>query len=287
MCTGILIKTEDGKIVFGRTLEFGYPLIWKKYNKNGIRGTTGHFKGNREHYLTDGINRHGLLVATFFYPHYEKEYNNKTLNDKENVFTTDLNLLLLKYCQNISDVKKKIKDINLKLKVIHNMPFSLHWIVADLSGKSIVLEVKNGKTEVYDNPLGVITNSPTFKQHLNYNKKFGYLSVYTKVGSYSQGTGGLGLPGDSSSLSRFVRANFYKKNTPVAKSSYLGEKRLFRILHNFDIPIGSVIDPKTKEIDITEYTTVYSLNNFNHKYAPYGYIQKNNKWIQTQNPVKQ
>ena len=54
MCTGIIIRTKDGKIIFGRTLEFGLPLRWKKYSSNKIKGTVGSFPRKREYYMRDG-----------------------------------------------------------------------------------------------------------------------------------------------------------------------------------------------------------------------------------------
>jgi penicillin V acylase-like amidase (Ntn superfamily) len=73
---------------------------------------------------------------------------------------------------------------------------------------------------------------------------------------------------------------------PLPKNSEIGIESILRILHNFDIPLGSVEDKKTKELEITEYTVAYCLNDYCVRYAPYGYIEKNKTWIQTNKPVK-
>jgi len=111
-------------------------------------------------------------------------------------------------------------------------------------------------------------------------------SPYNKPNSFSEGSGAIGLPGDNTSQSRFIRAHFYNENIPIPKNSKIGMERLLRVLHNFDIPLGSVIDKKTNEKEITEYTVCYDINNFTMEYANYGYIRgKNGAWHQTTTPV--
>ena len=75
------------------------------------------------------------------------------------------------------------------------------------------------------------------------------------------------------------------------KNSKQGLEAALRVLHNFDIPLGTVVEPGTKEIEIVEYTVAYSINDYKVKYAPYGYIQKSAKnknrvWFPTSNPVE-
>ena len=286
MCTGILIRSKNDKLIFARTLEFGIPFNWIQYCDNNIIATFGNLPGKKDYYMTDGLNRHGLLVATFFFPHNDSQYNKAALTNKINIYTGNLNEYLLNNCKNVSDVIDLLPQLNILETNIDNQLFSLHWAVIDNTGKFIVLENKNGITHYYQNDANVITNSPTFPEHIQELKNFSYLSKYNKPNTLSQGTGALGLPGDSSSKSRFIRANFYQKNLPPPSNSKEGIKAILRIMHDFDIPLGSVVDRKTKQMEATQYTVAYSINDFYNKYANYGNKFIDNSWKYTENPVK-
>ena len=280
MCTGIFIKTKDGNYIFGRTLEFSIEISWVKYHIKDIIGTLGRISGINRAWLTDGLNKSGLLVATFFYPK-NFEYSNTDVSGKKTIQNLDLILYLLQNCKNVEDVTRLAPTLNVQSTMVGNQPFSVHWIACDKKGKCIVLEVKNKELTVYKNSLGVFTNSPSFPEHIASLKKFPSLS---NIGPDDpregpMGTGALGLPGDSSSISRFVRANFFKKYLFPADTRQEGFQRVFAVLRNFDIPIGSVLNPKNKVPEVTEYTVAYSLKNFHQVYAPYGYIYRNNKPI--------
>ena len=95
MCTGIFIKTKDGKFIFARTLEFGVYLKWKQFCSLNIKGTIGHFDNVKEGFMTDGLNSNGLFVGTFFFPHNDKQYPKKEDPNKINLETGDVNLYLL------------------------------------------------------------------------------------------------------------------------------------------------------------------------------------------------
>lgn len=286
MCTGFFFQTKDGKYICGRTLEFGLPLIWEQVmTNNGVYGTMGHFPNKQEWYMVDGINKEGLFVGSFFYPHYDYEYSKDEEQDKINLYTGDLNLYLLNNCGCVNDVIDRLNVLNILETNIDGTLFSLHWLVCDSSGKCVVLENKNKKLIAYQNDHGVITNSPSFPEQLDNLKKYPDLSKYNKPGSISQGSGAIGLPGDSTALSRFVRANFFNMSLIQPSNSEEGKEALIRLLHNFDIPIGSVQDNQENTIEVTQFSVSYCINDYSMKYAPYGYIQKNGLWIQTNKPV--
>ena len=282
MCTGIFIKTQDGNYIFGRTLEFGMYFIWKQICNSKFIATVGKLPNTSKEYVTDGLNKDGFLVGTFFFPHQDKQYANVEREGFINLKTGEVAEYLLQNYTSVNSVKKSVKKINIIETKIDNIPFSMHWIVCDKKGNCGVIEVKNRETIFYDNPYNVITNSPEFPQHIKNLERFSFLSPYNKPNSLSEGTGALGLPGDNTSQSRFIRAHFYRENMPTPKNM----DALFRILHNFDIPLGSVIDKKTREKEVTEYTVCYNLNKFRMDYAPYGYVRgENGKWVSTHEPV--
>ena len=286
MCTGIFIPTKNNEFIFGRTLEFGIPLTFIQICNHYLIGTIGHFNNYKNQYLLDGLNKYGLFVGVFFYPYMSSEYSKIYKNNYLNIVDGDLAYYILNNFKTINDLIQNLNTFNILQSTINNKDYSLHWIVCDKFGKCIVLEVKNKKLIYYNNPQNIITNSPSFPEHIQELKSYNFLSKYNKPNSISEGTGALGLPGDSSSESRFVRADFFRKNLLLPSDSSSGMNLIFNLLHNFDIPFGSVVNPLTKNIEVTQYTVAYSLNNFNMKYANYGYIQKNNKWQFTSTPVK-
>ena len=288
MCTGIFLKTKNGKYVFARTLEFGMPLKWIQFCSYKIKGTVGYFQNDTQNgFMTDGVNINGLFVGTFYYPHYDNQYSKHKINGKVNIETGNLNLYLLDNCKSVHDVINILHTLNIIETKIDSIAFSLHWIVCDIKGNCIVIEVKNKKTVYYYNKHNIITNSPSFPRHIVDLKNYKFLSKYNKPDSISEGTGALGLPGDSSSQSRFVRANFFRKNMPIPENTSSGIDALLRVMHNFDIPLGSVVDPKNEEKEVTQYTVAYSLNDIYSQYADYGYIvDRSGNWKQTRKPVK-
>lgn len=149
---------------------------------------------------------------------------------------------------------------------------AVHWRVADCSGRQIVVEIIGGQAHVYDNPVGVLTNAPDFQWHLtnlgNYvnllpgsgeSKAFASVSDKIQVKPLSGGSGMLGLPGDPSSPSRFVRIAVYKATAPVPADAYAAMLQSFKILESLVIPIGAVVDVNTGNPDAlitsTQFTT--------------------------------
>lgn len=286
MCTGILITTKNGNYIFGRTLEFGMYFIWQQVCNDKMIATVGRLPNSNKEYMTDGLNKDGLLVGTFFFPHHNTDYSKVERKGFINIKSGDVTKYLLENFTSVNSIKSVLPKINIIETLVDNIPFSMHWIICDKKGNCGVLEVKNKQLLFYNNPYHVITNSPEFPQHIKNIEKFSFLSPYNKPNTLSEGSGAIGLPGDNTSQSRFIRAHFYKENTPITKNSKIGMETLFRLLHNFDIPLGSVIDKKTNEKEITEYTVCYDINNFCMEYANYGYIKnKNGHWKQTRTPV--
>jgi choloylglycine hydrolase len=122
-----------------------------------------------------------------------------------------------------------------------------HWIVYDKSGKALVIEPVGGKLVLSDNPLGVFTNSPTFDWHMTNLRNYVALNPRDvppieidgeTFQSFGMGNGMLGLPGDFTPPSRFVRAAVFSTTATKAPNSQKGVFSGFHILNNFDIPKG-------------------------------------------------
>jgi choloylglycine hydrolase len=147
----------------------------------------------------------------------------------------------------IDQVKSAISNID--LVTLNHKIGSVHWRIAQPDGRMVVLEIVAGVPHFYENTLGVLTNAPGFPWHMtNLNN---YINIVPgsapdntiKKGITLQplghGSGMLGLPGDFTAPSRFVRATFFQTTSPVWPTGFQTVVQAFHILNNFDIPIGS------------------------------------------------
>lgn len=283
-CTGILLTSADGTVIHARTLEFGIDLKSqiKMIPRGHVRtGTTPDGKPGLTStakyasvgmdalgmdVIIDGVNEAGLAVGLFYFPGsagymtYTPEVADKTLAPWE------LGSWLLENFASVAEAREGLKTVVVPAVVLSQWGFSpeVHAVVRDATGVSIVVEVVGGEIKVHDAPLGVITNSPTYDWHMTNLRNYVNLSVTNvppvKVGSVTlqplgDGTGMLGLPGDGTPPSRFVRAVAYSSSMPQLATGSDTILQAFRILNNFDIPQGSVRSEKDAHGNvIAEYT---------------------------------
>jgi choloylglycine hydrolase len=155
-----------------------------------------------------------------------------------------------------------------------------HWVVYDKSGKSLVIEPVGGKLVLHDNPLGVLTNSPTFDWHMTNLRNYIALDPLgaspvkidnTTFQSFDMGDGMLGLPGDFTPPSRFVRAAVFASTATPAKDATQGIFSGFHLLNNFDIPVGAVRakSGNTAETDQTLLTVMRDPQGLRYYYKTY------------------
>jgi choloylglycine hydrolase len=147
--------------------------------------------------------------------------------------------------------------------------------VHDETGTSIVIEYVGGKLNVHDNPLGVMSNSPSFDWHMTNLRNYVNMSVNNappaKIGSVTllplgMGSGMLGVPGDFTPPSRFVRAAIYSASALPSATSDEAVNQAFHILNQFDIPKGAARDHEKDEhgnvvADYTLWTSANDLKN--------------------------
>lgn len=286
-CTGIQLKAKDGYYVSGRTVEFGMPLdiavvvIPRNYELKGSLPDGSPGLVYRTKYaavggsmfaatdIADGINEKGLTIGAFYFPNYAA-YTTITPENKSLALSpTEFSNWVLTQFATVDEVKKGINSVVIAPTTPKGWPVlpPLHYVVYDKSGNSIVIEPLNGKLKVYNNPLGVITNSPTFDWHLTNLSNYINLSPINapaptidgyKLKQFGQGSGLHGLPGDFTSPSRFVRAAFFSIVATPAENAQQNVLQAFHILNQFDIPVGSVRDVENNKVafDRTLVTTV-------------------------------
>ncbi len=265
-CTGISLTAQDGSRVVARTVEWaatpmqcGYVVaprghVHQSYTptgENGLKyksvyGYVGIYT-EYEPFVVEGVNEAGLSAGLFFFPQYGEyaPYNSadnaKTLCDMQFVSW------VLSGFSTIDQVKAALKEIDL-VTLDHKIG-AVHWRIAEPNGRMVVLEIVGGVPHFYENTLGVLTNAPGFNWHMtnlnNYvNLQPGSAPNNTiakgiTLSALGHGSGMLGLPGDFTSPSRFVRATFFQTTSPVWATGFDTVVQAFHILNNFDIPIGS------------------------------------------------
>ena len=265
-CTGISLTAQDGSNVVARTVEWaatamqcGYivaprghehqsytPTGANGLNYTGVYGYVGIYT-EYEPFVVEGVNETGLSAGLFFFPNYGdyapyvEKNNSKTLCDMQFVSW------VLSQFSSIDQVKNALANVD--LVTLNHKIGAVHWRITQPDGRMVVLEVVNGVPQFYENILGVLTNAPGFNWHMtnlnNYlNLEPGSAADHTiKKGitlqALGHGSGMLGLPGDFTSPSRFVRATFFQTTSPTWATGFETVVQAFHILNNFDIPIGS------------------------------------------------
>jgi choloylglycine hydrolase len=289
-CTGIQVQATDGSVVFARTMEFGTPLKsnilfvpraqnWISQAPNNSDGMTWQnqyaFLGvnafNKKFFI-DGVNEKGLYIGCFWFPGNAK-YQEESENTANIVTPQMLATLVLGSCATIEDVQKKISEITLvgvEFKEL-NMVLPLHWVVMDSTGKGLAIEPIGGNVVVKENPVGVFTNSPTFSWHLqnlsNYINLTPSNSQPLKIDEFiingiGQGTGLLGIPGDLTPPSRFVRAALYRNAAEKVDTTDSAINQAFLLINNISIVKGIARETSSNgktSYDHTQWTAVYDL----------------------------
>ena len=289
MCTAVTYKTKD--FYFGRTLdyefsygdeititprnyEFNFRRCGKLEKHYAIIGMA-YVAGNYPLYY-DAVNENGLAIAGLNF--VGNAYYNNYVDGKDNIAQFELIPWILGKCSTVKETRELLKNIN-----ITNEPFSdklslaqLHWIIADKDEAITVESVEEG-LKVYDNPVGVLTNNPPFdKQMFELNK---YMNLSPKspqnnfsnkldLKCYSRGMGAIGLPGDLSSQSRFVRASFVKMNSISSESERESVSQFFHILNSVDQQRGCC-DLGDGKFEVTIYTSCCNASKGIYYYTTY------------------
>lgn len=303
-CTNITLKANDNSVMVGRTMEFGpslqsrviYSPQGKSFTSKTMNGQVTKSWKAKYSYLfldffnssktVDGMNNQGLSFGYLYLPGYT-EYQQVPQGQEQNALSyLDFGDWILGNFSNVNEVKEALKNLYVFAQPAsfgseHNVVFPLHAIVTDANGKSITIEFVNGKMQVTDNVLGVLTNSPPVNWQMNNLKNYANLSPYSPEPinidgvTYSgtgQGSGAVGLPGDFTPPSRFVKMAFLVKTVEPAQNATQALNLAQHIINNADIPNGSVRGTKGKSDpnDTTQWTVFKDLKNHVLYFKSYG-----------------
>ncbi|KRL23025.1 choloylglycine hydrolase family protein [Lentilactobacillus kisonensis] len=292
MCTSVTFLSKTGDNFLARTMDFGFELKGRpvvmprdqtlpsdvldskyhlKYGFVGAGRNLGHY------ILVDGVNEKGVSAAALYFSG-EAKFADQPKAGKINIAPHEvLNLILgnASSCQELGTLLKQLNIVNAPIQLM-GKSVPLHWIVTDRTGESDVLEVTESGIHYMKNPVGVMTNSPDFNWHLK------NLSNYTElkptphparnydgyqVSSFGPGSGALGMPGDYTSVSRFIRTVYMREYTDQMTTDQTVTE-LSHVLNAVEIPKGVKIKQDGTE-DYTQYRGYMDTQNLTYYMQPY------------------
>ena len=288
MCTALSYRTKD--FYFGRTLDYefsyreevtvtprNYPI---KFHHMGLRKThyaiigMAHVEQDYPLYY-DAVNEKGLGMAGLNFVGNAKYQSFES--GKENVAQYELILWILSQCATVAQAREKLEKINVTNDAFSEAlpPAELHWMIADRK-EAITLEVMEDGIHVHDNPAGVLANNPPFEyqmfalnnyMHLSPEDPENRFSENLPLQRYSRGMGVMGLPGDWSSQSRFIRAAFVKMNSVSGEGEEESVSQFFHILDTVNQTRGTCkVD---HGLEITIYTSCCNADKGIYYYTSY------------------
>jgi choloylglycine hydrolase len=303
-CTSLMITDTNGNAYHGRTLEFSsivptsmtympagteiesFTPAGKKgktFNTNyAILGMTAQvIPTAKQITFADGMNDQGLSMKVNWFAATTDIPVNQ--DDSKILSITDFGSWVLGNFKSISELKSAIASNQTAFwvpisKEFSPNPFPMHYGIVDKTGANVVVEISNGKMNVYDNPVGVMTNGPEFPWHLqnlsnytftNVDKNTGQLGNL-KLATQDSGIALTALPSAQTSQGRFVKAAFYTTYVRKAKTPDEAMITLAHIMNNFDRPYDLTVDApggsgdgvrgKGFTSEVTLWTTMSDLN---------------------------
>lgn len=289
MCTAATYKTKD--FYMGRTLDYefsygeeititprNYPFKFRYTGEDSSHYAIigmAHVTDDYPLYY-DAVNEKGLGMAGLNF--VGNAVYGELVDGSKNVAQFEFIPWILSKCGNLDEARKALSTLNLVgTPYSDNFPAAkLHWIIADKSGAITVESVAEG-LKIYDNPVGVLTNNPPFDRQMFMLNNYMHLSPKQpknmfpeNVGleTYSRGMGALGLPGDLSSASRFVRTAFVKTNSISGEGENDSVGQFFHILGSVDQQRGCCEVAEGK-YEITIYTSCWNADKGIYYYTTY------------------
>lgn len=321
-CTAFQLRAADGSVVYCRSMEFGYPFNSKVLviprgteftgtapgGAPGLRwtatlGAVGLNVDVAPGIVADGQNEKGLAVGMLYLPGYAKYLAPDHAKASRSIGGWEVATMLLTTCGTVDDAVAALRD---KVHVAEQVfaPFGivlpLHYWIGDASGRVVIAEYVDGALRIHDNPMGTLTNSPPFDwQRINLSNYVNLSPVNVPsrrlagidVPNFGQGSGAIGLPGDLTPPSRFVRATLFSQWAAPAADGPGTVNLGFHVLNAFDIFDGAIKSdtanqtentkaflsgggpPKVVSTDTTEWVVAHDRTNRKTYVRTYGGMQ--------------
>jgi len=297
-CTSFVLTSADGSSIYGRTMEFGVetksgvslipagfkyeastgvssPMVWTaKHNVIAMNAFED------EALVADGMNQAGLAGGILYFPGFAEYAETSSGSNTSEIAPGDFLYWALSNFETVDEVRHAIEAgdvsvVGVKLEALGAIP-PFHYTLHDKSGGSIVVEPVGGELKVYENATSIMTNSPGFEWHMANLRNYVNLSPVNKdntealevaIESFGQGSGWLGLPGDPTPPSRFIRAMSFVSSVDAGETARDALNATQHILNNFDIPYGWVQPGSAQQSsgetanDYTQWSVMADLTN--------------------------
>ena len=279
-CTTMMMKDANGNAYEARTMEWsgalpdalnyfpagspiqsqapdGKPGLSFKTKHGFVAVSVKHLSSNpKQVTVAEGANDQGLSLSLNAF--FGASVPAVDSDDSKVLSALDFGAWALGSFQNVAQVKQALqnKDVSIWLPpiaLVGNKNAPIHFALWDKTGSGIVVEFSNGKVNVYDNPVGVMTNGPEFPWHLENLNNYAQLSnVYRNSGTFGSlkvnppdgGNALAGLPSTQIASGRFVKAAFYTTYVRKAKTAAEAIQTLSHVINNFDRPYDLSVDPE-------------------------------------------
>lgn len=295
MCTAMTLQIPQGNIYFGRTMDFSYPLAPQMYVAPKGWTWTNILRTHKIHnqytfmgigqdispvVFADGVNEAGFGAMALYFPGFA-QYDSIEADSSDSLSLAAVELVsfLLGQCSCVEEAAAMVR--NLRIVGIRDSLTGtvapLHWMAADAKGNCLVIEKTAEGLQLMDNPAGVLSNSPDFRWHMTNLRNYMNLSPYqqketawgeTVLTPFGQGSGTLGLPGDFTPPSRFVRALYGKSHLLPPSSKEEAVSAFFHLMEGVSLPKGSVMTDR-ETADYTQYTACISLSEKTYFFRTY------------------
>jgi choloylglycine hydrolase len=231
-------------------------------------------------YAADGMNEVGLTVGVLFFPGFAEFQQPSAAQQSMTMNSLDVANYLLGNFKTVEEVRQAMPKIrvvrNADIEKEFGSPVPIHHIVTDATGASIVIEyTKDGTLSIFDNKVGAMTNSPSYDWHLLNLRNYANLTPRgapdnrningVSLAPFGAGSGMLGLPGDFTPPSRFIRAVAFVNSMEPVEDAAQAVNAAATMLNNFDIPKGLVREGATTEDYHLGYTQWSVIADMSHK----------------------
>jgi choloylglycine hydrolase len=296
-CTAVDIVATDKSVIAGRTMEWAFDMQWTLVSQpKGSKLTlaapkesglppkevetlypfvgvgAGVIPGKP---LVEGQNAEGLGMSGNFLPGFTT-YQSVTPQDKSYVEVLTFGAWALGRFANVKDLRAALQETKVwadaSAATGPTAPL-MHFIFTDRSGDGIVVEYINGEARIHDNVAHVLTNAPTYPWHIDNLRNYLNLSTIgvpsrqigaVNVTAIGQGGGLIGLPGDYTPPSRFVRAAFIRHGVQQPKDAAEASQAVAHVLNTVDIPIGVAQSRLENGTLISDYTQWVAIKDLTH-----------------------
>jgi choloylglycine hydrolase len=286
-CVDFILKCQDGTYINGRSLEFALTTpthieihprgeSFQSYGpgaQKGLSWTSKHAYASLaafdKGFVVGGFNEKGISFNALWFP--DVKYPPSPSSSSPTVLDlADIGAWILGNFATVEEVKKALQQIQFythEIPELKQIP-PLHIAMHDTEGESLVVEFIEGKMQLFDNPVGVLTNAPSLTWQLTNLRNYVNLTAVNSAPKFldqmnilptGQGTGLLGIPGDWTPPSRFVRIALFKQFIHQPEDGAEGANAAFHLLNTVDIPYGVVKAVDGKASDYTQWSSVADL----------------------------